>query len=148
MQVECRVFASAEEFLRSPAWESPGCLVMEFRLLGMNGLELQRELTNRGSRLPVIFMSTHPETRLTIRAMRLGAITVLEKPVSKQELWDAIREAFSRNGELRRIDAAHEEIQGKLDSLSLRERQVLRLVMAGKNEQGNFWKTRCERSYC
>jgi FixJ family two-component response regulator len=135
MRVNCMVFKTAEEFLANSAWQRPGCLVTEFRLLGMNGLQLQQELASRRSRMPIIYVASRPETRLTVRAMRNGAVTVLEKPVSEQELWDAIREAFSRNSELRRIDAAHNEIRCRIDMLSPRERHVLKLVVEGKTNK-------------
>jgi FixJ family two-component response regulator len=135
MQTDCRVLPTAEEFLAESLWEQPGCIVTEFRLLGMSGLELQQALASRKSRVPVIYVSANPETSVTVRAMRGGAITVLEKPASEQELWDAVREALSRNSELRRIDAAHHETRCRINSLSSRERHVLNLVVDGKTNK-------------
>jgi FixJ family two-component response regulator len=132
MDVECACFADAEEFLTAYDGRRPGCLVTEFRLLGINGIDLQEQLASQGSSLPVVFLTGHAETRLTVQAMQNGALTVLTKPVSEQELWDTIRTALVRDAETRRIDAAHGSIRRRFERLSRREGRVLRGIMAGK----------------
>lgn len=132
MQVQCESFKHAEQFLAVYEANRPGCLVTEFRLLGMSGLELQETLAADCSSLPVIFVASNAETRLCVRAMQNGAITVLEKPFSHQELWDALRKALTRDQSMRRIDAKHSDVQRRLAQLTPKERQVLDLVIQGK----------------
>jgi FixJ family two-component response regulator len=132
MRIASKRFASAETFLESESAHLPGCLVTEFRLLGMNGIELQESLTADHITLPVIFVTSHPETSLIVRAMRNGAVTVLEKPFSGQELWDTIRQALSLDQSIRRIDARHDDNRRRLARLTPKERLVLDLLVKGK----------------
>ena len=132
MLVPCEAFGRAEAFLTTYEAKRPGCLVTEFRLLGMNGLELQETLVAECSTLPIIFVTAHAETRLCVRAMQNGAITVLEKPLSHQEIWDALRRALTRDENLRRIDARHSDVRRRLVRLTKKEREVLDLMIQGK----------------
>jgi len=132
MQVQCESFSQAEDFLDAYEASRPGCLVTEFRLLGMNGVELQELLAAECSALPVVFVTGHAETRLCVRAMQNGAITVLEKPLSHQELWDALRKALTHDKNMRRIDARHSHVRKRLANLTPKERQVLDLMIQGK----------------
>lgn len=139
MGVPCRFFAIAEAFLGAYQGNRPACLVTEFRLFGMNGIELQETLAAGCIALPVIFVTAHPETRLIVRAMQNGAITVLEKPFSSQELWDAINKALAVEQKSHRIDAKHSEIRRRLFNLTQQERQVLEMMIEGK---ANKWIAR------
>lgn len=132
MHVPCKSFTRAEDFLAAYRDDQPGCLVTEFRLLGMNGIELQETLAADYSSLPVIFVAANPETRLSVKAMQNGAVTVLEKPLSYQELWDSIRRALTRDEHTRRIDAKHTVVRRRLGLLNEKERKVLDLMIQGK----------------
>jgi FixJ family two-component response regulator len=132
MRVPCESFARAEEFLAAYKDDRPGCLVTEFRLLGINGLELQDTLAADYCSLPIVFVAANAETRLSVRAMQNGAVTVLEKPLSHQELWDSIRRALTRDENTRRIDAKHTMVRRRLGLLTEKERQVLDLMIQGK----------------
>lgn len=132
MGVSAAQFTTAEEFLDGRSARFPGCLVTEFRLLGMSGIELQESLAADCISLPIIFVTAHPETAFTVLAMTNGAITVLEKPFSEQELWDALRKALSRDTTVRRIDAKHTAFRRRLAGLTQKERQVLDLMVEGK----------------
>lgn len=132
MHIAAKEFAGAEEFLATRPSLTPGCVVTEFRLPGMNGIELQNTLTADQISLPVIFVTGYAETNLTVRAMQNGAVTVMEKPFSEQELWDAIRRAITQDQSIRRIDAKHSEVRRRLAELTNKERDVLELLIEGK----------------
>lgn len=132
MGVRAKAFASAEEFLQDYPLGEPGCLVTDVRMLGMSGIELQECLTAHGVDLPVVVITAHANTALTVRAMRNGAITLLEKPCSDDDLWDAIREALEQVETRRRLAARREEIRARLDELSPQERDVLDRMVEGK----------------
>lgn len=131
MQVSCQWYSSAEQFLHSYQDGWPGCVVSELRLLGNNGLELQQEMDRRGIRLPLIFHSRHAETRLTVAAMRAGAVTVLDKPASPQELWDALFLALSLDRDRRRSSRQSLELRQRLNELTAKEKRVLELILDG-----------------
>jgi FixJ family two-component response regulator len=132
MHVPCEAFTQAEDFLAAYTGNRPGCLVTEIRLMGVNGIELQETLAADCISLPVVFVTSHAETRLTVLAMQNGAITVLEKPPSLQELWDAIRTGLTLDEKTRRIDAKHSAIRRRLARLTKKEQQVLDLMIQGK----------------
>lgn len=132
MCIASEQFASAEQFLDAYTPRMPGCIVTEFRLLGMNGIELQQSLALDCIALPVIFVSAYAETTFTVKAMQKGAVTVLEKPFSEQELWDAIRKGLAQDQTIRRIDARHSETRRRLSRLTEKERDVLNLLVEGK----------------
>jgi FixJ family two-component response regulator len=127
--------ASAEDFLAKYDSEEPGCLVLDVRMPGMSGLELQDELNRRGAIIPVIFITGHGDVPMAVEAMQHGAADFLQKPFRDQDLTDRIQQALvadHRNREqLREKDA----IQARLASLSPREMQVLRLVTLGKSNK-------------
>lgn len=124
--------ASAEDFLAKYGPDQPGCLVLDVRMPGMSGLELQDELNRRGAVIPVIFITGHGDVPMAVEAMQHGAADFLQKPFRDQDLMDRIQQALAtdrRNRELLREKGA---IQARLASLSPREMQVLRLVTLGK----------------
>jgi two-component system response regulator FixJ len=135
MRIPAKEYTSAQAFLYEHPNNWTGCIVSEFRLLGMNGIELQESLSSDGITLPMIFVTAHAETAFTVRAMKNGAVTVLEKPYSEQELWDAMCKALSLDQKMRRIDARHNEIRSRLARLTQKERQVLDLMVEGKGNK-------------
>jgi two-component system, LuxR family, response regulator FixJ len=124
-------FASAEEFLTRYVPGHPGCLVTDVRMLGMSGLDLQERLIERGISLPVIVLTAYPQTRTTVRALKAGAVTLLEKPYDEEELWDAIRIALAHDAERRSGIELRQEIQGRAAKLSPAERSVMTMIVQG-----------------
>ncbi len=132
MGLQAEAFASAEEFLEKYAEDRPGCLITDYRLLGMNGLELHEELVRRHVWLPFIVLTGHARTALTVRAMQSGAVTLLDKPYADDDLWEAIRQALAADATRRDSRERSRELRGRLHALSPGERQVLDLLTAGK----------------
>ncbi len=124
-------FASAEEFLDGYANNDHGCVVTDVRMLGMTGLELQQALKERGILLPVIVITAFAETQLTVQAIKQGAVTVLEKPYTDNDLSTAIREAVRRNEAERAQRQRRLEIRRRLASLTDKEREVLDRIIEG-----------------
>ncbi len=135
MGIPAESFRSAEEFLDQCSDDRPGCLVTDVRMLGMSGLELQERLRERGVRLPVIVMTAYAETRLTVRALRAGALTLLEKPFEENELWDAIREALAKDAAYRVAHQRHREVRRRVERLTPTQRKVMDLIVAGKSNK-------------
>jgi FixJ family two-component response regulator len=124
-------FASAQEFLRSKVIDVPGCLVLDVRLPGLSGLDLQKRIADAGIAIPIIFITGHGDIPMTVRAMKAGAVEFLTKPFRDQDLLDAIQQALERDRIAREQRAEIEELRGRLDSLTPREREVMGLVVAG-----------------
>ena len=124
-------FASAQEFLRSKVIDVPGCLVLDVRLPGLSGLDLQKRIADAGIAIPIIFITGHGDIPMTVRAMKTGAVEFLTKPFRDQDLLDAIQQALERDRIAREQRAEIEELRGRLDSLTPREREVMGLVVAG-----------------
>lgn len=131
MGLDAESFPSGEAFLKAYTQDLPGCLVTDLRMLGMSGLELQEALIERGITLPVIVITAHPRTSLTVRAMRRGAITLLEKPYEDNELWDAIREGIERDVSQRTEETRRQDVLRKLKSLTDKERVVMDMIVEG-----------------
>lgn len=127
-----RLFASPREFLAKERPDAPGCLVLDVRLPGMSGLTFQEELTRMGVELPVIFITGHGDIRMSVRAMKAGALDFLTKPVQDQDLLDAIQAAIERDRERRRDAVLVAELRERYVTLTERERQVMALVAAGR----------------
>src|SRR5258708_34732739 len=108
LRSEC--FGTAQEFMRSKRPDAPGCLVLDVRLPGVNGLDFQRELADAGVRIPVIFITGHGDIPMTVRAMKSGAVEFLTKPFRDQDLLDAVHQALDR-------DRAAREHQSKMAEL-------------------------------
>ena len=125
-------YCNGEEFLATYKANRPGCLVTEMRLLGINGIELQELLLAEHPLLPVVFVTAIAETSFTVRAMRNGAVTVLDKPFSHQHLWDVIRYALARAACSRRVASERSELRHRLSRLNDNERHVLDLMTQGK----------------
>jgi two-component system, LuxR family, response regulator FixJ len=124
--------SSAEEFLARDITACPGCIVTDLRMGGMSGLDLQDRLIERGVRLPVIVLTAYPKTRSTVRAMKAGAVTLLEKPYDEEELWDAIRRALAQEAAGRAEAERRREIQQRATLLTPAEREVMNLIVQGK----------------
>jgi len=130
--LEARVFSSAPEFMRAQRPDAPGCLVLDVRLPGMSGLAFQQELAKAGIALPVIFITGHGDVPMSVRAMKAGAVEFLTKPFDDQLLLDAIHGAIERDRERRRTAAQLAELQARFRTLTEREREVFKLVIAGR----------------
>jgi FixJ family two-component response regulator len=126
-----RSFGSAQEFLSEPVADIPACLVLDVRLPGMSGLDLQRELAERDPALPIIVITGHGDIPMTVRAMRAGAVEFLPKPFRDQDLLDAVQQALDRARVLRRDQAAMVDLRDRYSSLTPREREVMGLVVEG-----------------
>jgi FixJ family two-component response regulator len=130
--LEVRPFASPQEFLASKRPDAPGCLVLDVRLPGMSGLTFQKALASVGVNLPVIFITGHGDIRMSVRAMKAGAVEFLTKPFHDQDLLDAIHAAIERDRETRREAVLVGELRGRYATLTERERQIMTLVVVGR----------------
>jgi len=128
-------FASAEEFLQTVAPLRRGCLVLDVRLTGQSGISLQADLTRMGLDFPIVFISGHGDIPMAVRAIKAGAVEFLTKPIKPQDLIDAIHSALLRDDERSARRAAADEARCLFDSLTLRERDVLTLVVAGRGNK-------------
>ena len=124
-------FTSAQQFLQSQRADVPGCLVLDVRLPGLSGLDLQRQLAAANIHTPIIFVTGHADISMTVRAMKGGAVEFLTKPFRDQELLDAIRQALDRDRAERAEQTEITELRTRFDSLTPREGQVLGLVTTG-----------------
>jgi two-component system response regulator FixJ len=124
--------ASAKEFLDTYKPELPGCLVLDVRMPGMSGLELQQQLNLRGAIIPVIFITGHGDIPMAVEAMQDGAFDFLQKPFRDQDLIDRVQRALERDARNRAALAEHERIRASFDSLTPREQEVLALMIRGK----------------
>jgi FixJ family two-component response regulator len=125
------VFASAREFLERPQQEDPCCLLLDVRMPGLTGLELQEALAIAGRRMSIVFVSGHGEVVGTVKAMKGGAIDFLTKPVDARELLAAIERAVAKAFTVQRAQADATDVQGRLKTLTAREVQVFALVVTG-----------------
>lgn len=124
-------YPSANAFLTAPT-EGPGCVLIDVRMPGMGGLELQEELARRGRRIPVILMTGHADVPIAVKAMKAGAVDFVEKPFEQAAMLGAIRRAFSLGLEAARAEAEGNQIGSRLAHLTPREREVLDALVAGK----------------
>ena len=125
-------FASAKEFLAQYDPQTPGCLVLDLAMPAVSGLELQGMLADRGSLLPIIFLTAYGDIPKSVQAMKRGATDFLTKPVNDEDLLAAVRVAIEKHRALRREQAELSEIRARLATLTSREREVLEYVIAGK----------------
>lgn len=129
--IRSQSFASAEEFLRDWKPEAPGCLLLDVRLPGISGMELQSQLTSRGISIPIIIMTAHGDIPMVRKVLKAGAIEFLTKPFQDHELLEAVEQAFAVHRQTKQRDDVVQSIQERVQTLSERERQVLELVTAG-----------------
>lgn len=133
MNLHCEVYTSGQEFLEAYEESWRGCLVMELRVPGVSGLQVQRALRAKGTRLPVVFLVSHADVSIAVEAMRNGAIHFLEKPFRAHELWNAIQEAIDFDQEWHEDSGWQEALDRRLATLTAKERQVLELLGQGKS---------------
>ena len=129
------LYSSAQEFLAAYDPNQPGCLLLDIRMPGMSGMELQQELNLRGAVIPVIFMSGHADIPMAVEAMQHGAFDFLQKPFRDQDLLDRIQRAIAKDGERRQALGQQTRIKAHLESLTEREREVLDLLTLGKQNK-------------
>ena len=130
--LEVMSFGSTQEFLRTKRPDAAGCIVLDVRLPGPSGLELQRTLLESRVHLPIIFISGHADISMSVRAMKSGAIEFLTKPLHEQELLDAIQAGIERDRGRRQEAKVVAELQERFDTVTLREREVFALVVTGR----------------
>jgi FixJ family two-component response regulator len=124
-------FGSPQEFLRSRPIDMPSCLVLDVRLPGLSGLDLQKRMTEAHMEIPIIFITGHGDIPMTVQAMKAGAVEFLTKPFRDQDLLDAVQQALERDRNARAQRGEIEELHSRFDSLTPREREVMGLVVAG-----------------
>lgn len=129
--LQAETFATAQEFLSTRRPDAPGCLVLDVRLPGLSGLDLQRTLAEDGAELPIVFITAHGDIPMSVRAMKLGAVEFLTKPFRDQDLLDAVQQAIQRDCEARTQRAETSELRSRYESLSPREQEVMGLVVRG-----------------
>ncbi len=128
-------YASAESFLQGYQAPRPGCLILDIRLGGMDGLELQRRLGAMGCQLPIIFLTGHGDVRTAVKTMQIGAVSFIEKPFDEYVLLNEVRGAIQMDTEARKVDARCSTARALLDSLTARESEVMRLVAMGMSNK-------------
>ena len=129
--LRAEAFASPQEFLRRKLPDGPNCLILDVRLPGMSGLEVQRKLSEAGVQIPVIFITGHGDIPMTVKAMKSGAVEFLTKPFRDQDLLDAIQQALQRQGEVRQQQREIQELRERYEALTAREREVMGLLVSG-----------------
>lgn len=129
--LEVETYSAAREFLSSRRSDAPGCLVLDVRLPGLSGLELQRQLSAANIQIPIIFITGHGDIEMSVRAMKSGAVEFLTKPFRDQDLLDAVQHAIEGDFAARAQRVEISELRGRFESLSPREQEVLLMVVQG-----------------
>jgi FixJ family two-component response regulator len=129
--LRAEAFASPQEFLRRKVPDGPSCLILDVRLPGISGLDVQRKLSEAGVQIPVIFITGHGDIPMTVKAMKSGAVEFLTKPFRDQDLLDAIQEALQRENEIRQQQHEIQGLQERYQTLTAREREVMGLLVSG-----------------
>src|SRR6201993_3208269 len=124
-------FATPQDFLRRKLPDAPSCLLLDIRLPGMSGLEVQSKLNEAGAQIPIIFITSHGDIPMTVKAMKSGAVEFLTKPFRDQDLIDAIQQALKRESEMRQQQHDSEELKERYETLTTREREVMGLLVSG-----------------
>ena len=127
-----RSFESTHDFLLAERPEAPSCLVLDVRLPGRSGLEFQRELTNSGACLPIIFITGHGDIPMSVAAMKAGAVEFLTKPFRDQDFLDAVHRGIGHDRDRREKSAILTDLQERFESLTPREREIMAMVVAGQ----------------
>lgn len=130
---QAKLFASTDEFLTESLSDGPSCLVLDVRFPGTSptGLELQRRLAKSGVPIPIVFISGHPDVRVSVEAMKLGAIEFLPKPFREQEILDAIRHGIERDRRRLKWEDTVREARQRVETLTTREREIMLLMSEG-----------------
>jgi FixJ family two-component response regulator len=129
--LKVETFASAQEFLARPQADVSSCLVLDVRLPGLSGLDLQSRMAEINREIPIVFITGHGDIPMSVRAMKAGAVEFLTKPFGDQELLDAIAQAIERHRAARGRQAEMDELKGRHASLTRREREVMERVVSG-----------------
>jgi FixJ family two-component response regulator len=129
--LNAEVFAAPQDFLRRRHPDVASCLILDVRLPGISGLEVQRKLIEAGVHIPIIFITAHADVPMTVQAMKSGAVEFLTKPFRDQDLLDAIQQALERDCRSRQEQNELAELRSRYESLTPRERQVMTLVASG-----------------
>lgn len=132
VSLRAKAFASADEFLAEWDPSGPGCLLLDLRMPGLNGLELQERLVRDGHIIPIIFLSGHGDVPTAVRAMQAGAVEFLTKPFSERFLLERVQAALEQDAQQRKQQRQSEVLRARYAVLTPREREVLHLVVAGK----------------
>ncbi len=134
--LQSEALSSAQEFLDSYDGDQPGCLVLDIRMPGMSGLELQEKLAAMGASIPIIFITAHGDVPMAVESLKAGAFDFIQKPFRDQKLIDSVQKALDADVSRRREMASRRETESKLAKLTKREREVMQLVVAGKPNKG------------
>lgn len=134
------LFASTQEFLAREGADCPSCLVLDVQLPGLNGLDFQKQLTDAGVQIPIIFITGHGDIPMSVKAMKSGAVEFLTKPFHDQDLLDAIRQALERDHARRTQQSATADLRKRYESLTAREREVMQLVVSGLLNKQVAWE--------
>ncbi len=129
--LKTETFASAQEFLQAWSPDRPGCLVVDVRMPGMSGLELQEKLRERDIRVPVIVLTGHGDVPMAVRAMKAGVVDFLEKPCNDQMLLDCIQHALEKDSGQRATSELQARIRARMEDLTPRERVVMDMIVRG-----------------
>jgi FixJ family two-component response regulator len=135
VQLKVETFATAQLFLDSYHTSTPGCLILDVRMPGMSGLDLQERLKAQRINLPIIFITGHGDVQMAVRAVKAGAFDFVEKPFNDQDLLDRIHRAIAFDSVQRGHDKQHAQLRSLFDSLTVREREVLDMVVVGKSNK-------------
>ena len=131
VDLHSEAFATPQEFLRHKFPDVASCLILDVRLPGMSGLDVQRKLIEAGVPIPIIFITSHGDIPMTVKAMKSGAVEFLTKPFRDQDLIDAIQEALKRADDLRQQQVEIAQLRERYAKLTAREREVMRLLVSG-----------------
>ncbi|TFW53519.1 response regulator transcription factor [Bradyrhizobium sp. MOS001] len=132
VRLNVRTYSSTQEFLRAISLNTPGCIVLDIRLPGVNGLDFQEQLHEIGISLPVVLMTGHGDIPMTVRGMKAGAVDFLPKPFRDQDMIDAVTTAIDRDRARRESEGVALAVANRFAKLSAREREVMMLVVTGK----------------
>jgi FixJ family two-component response regulator len=133
--LEPQLFVTAQEFLDAKRPDLPSCLILDVRLPGLSGLDLQRELSAANIRIPIIFITAHGDIPMSVRAMNAGAVEFLTKPFRDQDLLDAIQASLAQDRVQRQKDSDVADLQKRFQSLTARERELLPLLISGRSNK-------------
>ena len=134
-EIPVRTFVSAAEFIESYRSDAPGCLILDLRLPGMSGLELQDYLGGRGIQIPIVFVTAHGDVQTAVTALKGGAVDFIEKPFNYRQAVSTVKKAFERDAANRLRRARELETASRIAALTERERAVLRCVIGGKQHK-------------
>ena len=145
--IKVETFPSAAEFLKRDPHDGPACLVLDVRMPGLSGFDLQNQLAAAGRVIPIIFITGHGNVSMSVRAMKAGAVDFIEKPFEDQTLLDALNQSLEKDRQAKLEQAEKREIKQRVDSLTAREREVFKRVVAGRlNKQIAFEQGTTERT--